>query len=408
MSVAMCFNSSATGAFNRTVASADDGNPTDSGNSAYLELVGNPATPYMRARVTLPGGIDMLNASTSNWFDGRTHMAVATVSLSGGLVHLLLYVDGVAQAAETSAATGLTEFPLLTRFNAGCSPADTLTNIFTGTLSHAAGWNVALTQAQVTDLWTAAQNGFAGDLPGARTARIAAWKGLTATAFESGVEALGSHPAAETALLDAFRLVARSEGGLWFLSRDGYATLHARSHRTNAASVFTLGAHQLDRDLGWTEDPQLIANDVAVKYGAGSDNQVRAIDQASQDDYGVQTAELDTILATDTQALDRADAYLTRYREPVSRPDSLSLEALAAPDKFTSLLATEYGQKFTITGLPTGAPAASVDLFIEGIGEDISDVSWKFTFDASPAGFDFGLLLDDPVRGLLGSNYVGF
>lgn len=408
MTIAGWFNTTVTGSSTRVICGADDGKPTDGGAAALFDIGLNQAGPFLRAHLKMPGASsEVICDQATSYADGKTHMVAATAAISGGTITVRLYLDGVLkQTASTS--TSVSDFTELNRFNVGCGAFDTIGFLWSGTLSHCMAWNRALAAADVLDLFTAGSTGFAGDSPGARASRIAAWKGLASTAFEAGTPTtLASHPAGETSLLEAFKLVARSDGGLFFVDRAGVATLHAHGHRTGAVSLWSITADQLEASLIWNEDPTLIANDVTVQWGAG-DSTVRATDQASISDYGRQTAQLDTILADDTQAADRASAYLTRYREPISRPGDAAIEALTLPALWDELLGSEIGQKFSVTGLPAGAPAANVDLFIEGVGEDITHDSWKFSLDCSPAGFDFGLLLDDPVRGLLDSNYVGW
>lgn len=405
MTIAACIANTATNNNTRVFTGCDDGRTTDSGAIALFDMGHNPATPITNCHLRMPGGLDVQATTANGYNDGATHMVVATAVLSGGQLTLKLYVDAVLKNTATQ-ATSRTEFAELKRWNIGCAAWDNLNLLYSGTLSHCVGWNRALSASEITDLWDAASDGFTGDLPGIRAARIAAWKGLTATSFEAGTDTLGSHPSTETPILDAYKLIATSEGGLFFVSGDGYSTFHGRSHRTNALSLWSVTADRVEGSLGWDEDPLLIANDVPVKRG---ETVIRAVDTITQVDYGVKTVPtIETILETDAQATARATAYLARYREPISRPGEVVIEALTQTDQFTNLLATEYGQKFTITSLPTGAPAAAVDLFIEGVGEEINADSWKFSLDCSPAGFDFGLILDDASRGLLDSNYVGW
>lgn len=411
MTICGWFATTDSGTDTRVVCGADDGKPKDGGAQALFDLGHNSGGGFMRAHFKAPGeaGIfcDQIGVT---YADGRTHMAAATATVSGGIVTVRLYVDGVLKATQTG-ATATSEFAEMLRWNIGCGALDSISYLWTGTLSHCAAWNRALTGTEISELWVAGTRGFSGDYPGHRAARIAAWAGLTTTAFDLGAPTtLAGHPGGETSLLEAFKLVAKSDGGLFFIDRSGYATLHTRAHRLGTVSRWSISADQVENGMTWAEDPALIANDVTVKWGDGGEDSVRVTDQASIDDYGRQTpgGDLETILATDTQATDRAAAYLARYREPISRPGDVQIEALNQPHLWDALLGSEISQKFTITSLPVGAPAPSVDLFIEGVGEEINADSWRFSLDASPAGFDFGLLLDDPVRGVLDSNYVGW
>lgn len=408
MSYAVWFNTTMTGNSLRVVAGLDDGKPTDGGAVGIFDMGINPATPYLRAHLKAGTAVDLYATQSTNYADGRTHLAVITAVLDGGVATLNLYVDGILKQTAT-ATTALSDFPVFDRFNVGCGASDNVAYLMTGTLAHCAAWNRALSAAEAAELYAAGATGFTGDNPGDRCARLAAWKGVVTTMFEQGAPTmLAAHPTGEQPLMEAFKQVARSDGGLFFVDRSGFATLHAHGHRLGASPVFSLAAHQLDAGLAWNEDATLVANDVTVTWGPGGDSSVRVTDAASIEDYGRQRGEVATILATDTQASDRAAAYLAHYAEPISRPSEVTIEALAQPALWTALLNSEYGQKFSVTQLPTGAPAPTVDLFIEGIGEEINADSWRFVFDCSPAGFDFGLILDDPVRGLLDSNYVGW
>lgn len=407
MTVAGWFNTTVTGSSTRVICGADDGYPNDGGADGLFDLGLNQSSPFLRAHLKMPGATaEIFCDQATNYSDGHTHLASATAAISGGVITVKLYLDGVLKNTSTTTTT-VGDFSELTRFNVGCNAFDTINRIWSGTLSHCAAWNRALSATEMAGLYTAGSTGFAGDSPGDRCDRIAAWKGLTSTSFEQGdPTTLASHPAGGQEMLEAFKQVARSDGGLFFVDRTGLATLQAHGHRVGADPVFTLTADQLEGDIVWDEDPALVGNDGTVAWG--TDGSVRVVDQASIDEYGRQKFDLQTILEDDTQASDRAAAYLARYREPISRPSEVTVEALNKPSLWAALLGTEYGQKFSITQLPTGAPATAADLFIEGIGEEINADSWRFSFDCSPAGFDFGLILDDPVRGLLDLNYVGW
>lgn len=395
----------------RVIGGCDDGKPTDGGAVGIFDINGDSTTPKFRAHLKFAGGagyaVDFYATQATDYFDKRTHQAVATAELAEGVATVKLYVDGVLKQTATSATTA-TEFPEYNRWNIGCGANDNIGYLMTGTLSYMAGWNTALTAAQITDLYSATVSGFSGDLSGARATRLAAWAGVATTAFDPGQQRLEGHRAEAASLKDNLRLIARSEGGQFFLSSGGYATIHDRARRINAASGWTVSATDVKGDLAWLHDDQLLANRVTVKR-TKSEAVVNDLVSQFDDGYGVRDGDaIDTIVETDGDALARAQAHLARYAQPVSRPGEVAIEMLGRPELYDSLRGAEVSDKFTVTGLPSTAPATSADLFVEGVGMQISDTSWLVTLDVSPASFDFGLILDDPVRGVLDSNYVGW
>jgi hypothetical protein len=99
-------------------------------------------------------GADIIGSPASTYADGDWHMAVATLSGAG----LFLYMDGALVASNTSytSAQSYTGYWRIGEMESGWAPAPSDYE-FTGTLAQVAILPTALTAAQVTDLWTAAQ-----------------------------------------------------------------------------------------------------------------------------------------------------------------------------------------------------------------------------------------------------------
>ena len=117
--------------------------------------------------------------------DGRTHTFAATLSNDGaGTSTLRLYVDGIERgtaATFTTAASGYI-LPPLRRISVG---GTAFGDMFTGTISHVAGYGSALTT--LADHHAAASTGFAGDRSDERIERIASWLGLPADLLDLDV-----------------------------------------------------------------------------------------------------------------------------------------------------------------------------------------------------------------------------
>ncbi|YCK35182.1 hypothetical protein ACNF49_14165 [Actinomadura sp. ATCC 39365] len=346
-------------------------------------------------------------ASAVTALQGTLHFIVVTAQYTAGQLQLRVYVDGALTITSSPAATG--SWPAMSRLRVGGLPGSALDppELAQGHFSHVAGWSTALTQPQVQAMADAV-DGFAGDLSGARAARIAGWAGVTATAIDAGSSLMDRHPATEQSPLEAFKKVAFSEAGLFFMSGDDVATFHGRNRRQfpPAASI-TLAADQVGADLQFTMDDQLLINDVSVSRSGQT--VTRVIDQASIDEHhGTYAASIDTLLFSDAEALDRASYTLSTYGHPQPRAGQISVGAHNLGTVWDEMLGSEIGQLISITGLPAEAPAASLDLWCEGVQDVITDGTWTFTFDTSPKRDTPVFILDDPTYGTLDDNYLGW
>jgi hypothetical protein len=69
-------------------------------------------------------------------------------------------------------------------------------------------------------------------------------------------------------------------------------------------------------------------------------------------------------------------------------------------------LAAEIGTLFTVDNLPTQAPAATTDYFVEGITHDIGVNSFRISFNTSPAEYANVWTLDSASRSQLDTSTV--
>lgn len=374
----------------------------------HIRLNYNPATTTLTVGVRLPNGSHFPSANSVTLTNGL-HLVVVTIQFSGiPQITIRAYVDGT-QVISTTQATTASSMPRLPRLRVGGLPGTAADppQLMQGLIAAVAGWNTVLTSTQASDLW-ATRNGFAGELAGARAARIAAWAGAPRTAIDLGSSAMDRHPNAEQAPLAALKLVAKSEAGIFFIAADDSVTLHGRARRQlPTAPSITLTADQLGGDTNFVMDDQLLINDVQVTRSGGSTT--RAVNEASIKEHGgVYAASIETLLYTDTEAIDRANYTLSTYGDPQPRAGVFRIDAHAMPELMPQMLASEIGQRIQVTGLPAEAPAPSLDLWCEGVQEYITDEVYTFTFDTSPVRQTPIFVLDDPVYGTLNNNYLGW
>lgn len=376
-------------------------------DNVHFRVNYEPSTNALSVGVRLPLG-SAAGSATVNIDDDQTHLLVATAELVAGTVQLRVYADGVL-VVNTNPALSATSWPTLSRIRVGGLPGTALDppEFMEGLVAHVACWNSVLTLTQAQAL-TAAADGFAGELSGARAARIAAWAGVTNTAFDAGSSLMDSNPSAEQSPLAAFKQVAFSEGGVFFISGADAVTLHGRNRRQIPPGVsIALAAHQVGADLQFTMDDQLLINDVSVSRAGRT--VTRVVDQASIAKHeGTYAASIDTLLFSDTEALDRAAYTVTTYGDPQPRAGQISVDAHNLGTVWDQMLGSEIGQRILITDLPGEASASSVDLWCEGVEDTITDGTWRFVMDTSPFRSAPVFILDDPVFGTLDSNYLGW
>lgn len=211
-------------------------------------------------------------------------------------------------------------------------------------------------------------------------------------------------------ILANIRAAERSEGGIFFIARTGTAHFRDRAFRQapteSGAAVIELTGDQVGQDLSFLIDSDLLVNQITVSTDSGTE--VTASDLDSQAAYGQYDGTLDTLLQTTTEATDRAQYLLNQYAEPKPRAGRISVEANAQPDLWPDMLASEIGRRIQVTDLPDGTPTDTLDLWIEGVQDVITDQTWTFTFDTSPAAATAAFILDDATYGLLDNNYLGW
>lgn len=376
-------------------------------DTIHLRINYAPSTNSLSVGARLPAGSSAGSTTSLNLDDNQLHLIVAVAEFLTGTLRLRAYVDG-ALAFDTNSGIAGTTWPSLSRIRVGGLPGTALDppEMMKGHVSHVTGWNTALTLTQ-TQALSAAQNGFAGELSGARATRIAAWAGVPNTAFDVGASLMDRHPPTDQTPLAALKQIASSEAGLFFISGNDVALFHGRVRRQLATAVsISLVADQCGPDLQFTTDDQLLANDVAVSRTG--ETVTRVINQSSIDMHGSYATSLDTLLYTDTEAIDRATYTVTSYGFPEPRAGQISVDAHSLGSVWDQMLGSEIGQRLEITGLPSEAPSTSLELWCEGIEDSFTDSTWTFRMDTSPVRAQSVFILDDPTYGTLDNNYLGW
>lgn len=246
-------------------------------------------------------------------------------------------------------------------------------------------------------------------LSGTRATALLTAAGVTTMNVDTGLSTVGLTGSEATTSIDQLlRDTASSEAGLFFIAGDGTPTFHDRARRQRpATTVLTVTADQCGPDLHFTVDDALLINQATVLLDNGTAGATQT-DATSESEYGTYSKRLSSLLTTTTDADDRALFLLSQYAEPSPRAGQITIEAHSQPSLFDELLASEIGQRIQVTSLPSNAPTGTLDLWIEGIQDVITDRTWHFTIDPSPAAVTISFILDDGTYGLLDSNVLGW
>jgi len=315
----------------------------------------------------------------------QTYHAMVTESISGGTLTAKLYLDGVLQDTMAVSRSAYHD-----RFRLTAGGKFNTTGLLDGVMSHVAVYagTTLPSAARIAIHSLAGTTGFSGESSDLRIQRLARFAGVPTAELstETGMTtAVLNQVTNDRTALDLMNDITTTENGVLFDARDGTLTFHARSHRYNAASVLTLGTKEIQSSLEPKLDDEGLVNDVAVSR-AGSPV-VRAVDTSSITEYGIYQETLDLLMVSDNEAVDAANWKILRGATPLVRIPNATVDLRRSTTaQATAILAREIGDRITLSSLPSQAPATSLDSFVEGYTEQITDLRYQITFNLSQVG----------------------
>jgi hypothetical protein len=230
--------------------------------------------------------------------------------------------------------------------------------------------------------------------------------------IDTGDSTVQADPGSERDLLSALQTIENSEfGGFYidpegnaiFLSRDTLAQ-KADGTATNFADDGTGISYQ---GIDFAYDDTLIFNDVTVSRTGGTAQTVQ--DTSSIETYFIHSGKREGLLVeTDAESLDQATMILQSRKDAVFRIDSIGLN-LADDTETARIVAGLSLDIFDLTNITKSTPGSgsvTLELFVQGIQQDITTNTWttKF-FTAEPIIQAF--ILDSATQGTLdGANSV--
>ena len=369
------------------------------GQSAnYLDV--DPATGTPTGVVE--GGAAIVGATALN--DGLPH--VLTLVANGGSGSIL-YVDGVPVGTNGSTAAPVESVSYIGGSGpaVGWGPAG-----FIGNIAHFAMWQgTALSAGQIATISSAIRTGFAGELTGTRAARVLGYAGLTSGQWtlDAGQETVAAVNYTGKSAVTAIQDLATAEGGgsAAFVNTDGKVRFIDRTYRTTTTPAMTIDA-SLDINPGtWAPfyDYLTLVNSSTVTDGNGL--AATYADSVSVAANGLFNDTRSTI-ANSTGAATRLAAWVVNSSSGQYRFPQLTINIARvsnASTLYTALASLTIGSRLRISNIPasqnnaSGTPTrifhtTTLDLFVEGWSEMVSDDNYLITLDLSPA--------DSPARGV--------
>ncbi|MFJ7049052.1 LamG domain-containing protein [Streptomyces sp. NPDC101112] len=254
--------------------------------------------------------------------------------------------------------------------------------------------------------WEAGTTGFAGEDADVRIERLTRYGGLNSvTVWGTTHDPIASQGPAGANALARIREVESTEAAKVFAERDwfgiAYQSRDIRYNPSPSSEVFTISYADLDTDeVEASDDDQKMVNIVEASRPGGATQRVTA--PASVLAYGEKPQPLALLKTSDLSVLDAAAWLVSRYADPPPELREVPIEAYSM-STYLDILDADIGSYFSVTSLPSQAPASSMRVTVEGYTEVIKDTSHKIQFHTSKSATDSVWVLDDAVYSVLGS-----
>ena len=354
---------------------------TDETSSAGIPLVINAAGQVAFSSLSGPTGTDGLTHQAAVTWDGTT---------------AILYVDGV---LVDSAATGLLSGTALDNLIVGGTLP--LSQAFTGTMSHVATYDSALSSTRVVNHYTAGAGGT--ETTTARLARLAGYVGIPVATLDSSLTTVPRQSTSGQSGWQAMQDVADAEMGLLYVDGVNDLMFH-NGNRVPMKTVpdLTLTADAVTPDVTPTVDDQRLVNYVeATSLSTGTVSVARG--QSSEVTHGRYSESVDYLVTTDGEALDRGNWIVANFGEPTTRYGTLTINLYAmTPTQANTVLATlDLDCFLRVTSMAAQNPGGAVaDVVVQGWQETATNESWFVTCNVVARSLYDVFIPDDPVYGI--------
>jgi hypothetical protein len=267
---------------------------------------------------------------------------------------------------------------------------------FVGDLALYAQWNSLLTNTQMLNLRSSFMTAYRGESTDARYRRILGWAGYQgASSLDVGntTSLTYANDLADVDALSALNDVVSTEVGRHFVAADGTVTFQNRSRFFQASTpVWVFGENQAAGEIPYVDisfdfDPTRISNAVEV---TSTDTKLlySANDATSQQSYGKRNFTRNNQSTDQEEVRESAYFYLSLYKDPHMRVQTLRVDAAVNPALWPLVLAFELGQYVQINRRDQFGvrPTIAMYGFIEQISHAGNDSGkWQVDLQISPA-----------------------
>jgi hypothetical protein len=228
---------------------------------------------------------------------------------------------------------------------------------------------------------------FAAETTGARIGDVLTSIGWPA-AMRSIATGASTMPAsgnvAGTPALTLIQAAADAELGNVYVDASGNVVFKARADRNARTPTVTIGdgpgeMHYL-ADLELDFDDERIYNDIQItQTGATPAFSSDAADATSENTYGLRTLTRSVELASTADVTGMAATLLARYKNPHPRVPQATFDLQSNPGQAPTLLGLDIGVCVAVKRRPPGAPAISINCFVDGINDTVNADAGTFT-----------------------------
>ena len=241
-----------------------------------------------------------------------------------------------------------------------------------GDLSFAAEFPVAFTATDRNNLYAAWKSACAGESTDARYQRILRYAGFTGpvVADVGQTTSMGAADFAGQDAVSALQAVVDTEGGAHWVDAAGSLNFRARTSRYNQLTpAYTFGERTDLGEMPYEDcqpdfDSTHLGGVVEVTQ-AGTGQVFTATDAASVKAYFTRTISRTVNTADPLECQDAANYLKSRYAQPSTRVASMRLHPSAYPALWPVCLSLEQGTRIRVMRRPIGAPAITIECFVE-------------------------------------------
>jgi hypothetical protein len=230
----------------------------------------------------------------------------------------------------------------------------------------------------------AAAFGFPGETAGDRIIRVCGEEGVLVTVTDAaGTTTMG--PQIRGTLLQVLRDCEAADLGV--LTESGWNLAYqSRAERYNAPVAMTINyTSGALATIEPTDDDQRLRNKWTVTRTNGSS--ATATDQECVDLHGLYADAATVNVQSDTQVQGIANWLVHRgITDDLRWPNiGLHLDNIAGRQMIANWMGVQVGSRVQITNLPTQVIADTVDVFVEGITQTVTPLTWTATMMTTPA-----------------------